>query len=154
MFDFNPITYDIHMQIDEDKSKSKLRYSKKAVPQWFNINLTTPEFVSTPNINSLQAFFHFNLGDCQIVPANYIMRHSKCTIDIDRNLNFLKISCRDIEEAKRRAVVLAYLTFDMTNQSFVQLSTGSMLEDPFTHYNIYSIAKAYHVQFDHEELQI
>lgn len=73
------------------------------------------------------------------------MRHSKCQIDIDRNLNFLKIACRDVEEAKRRAVVLAYLTFDMTNQSFVQLSTGSMLEDPFTHYNIYAIAKTYHV---------
>lgn len=54
-------------------------------------------------------------------------------MDIDRNLYFLKIPCADIEEAKKRALVLAYLTYDMTRHIFVKLNTGEMLENPYDH---------------------
>ena len=42
-------------------------------------------------------------------------------------------------EAKRRAIVMAYLTYDMTRHSFVKLNTSSMLENPFNLNSIYEI---------------
>ena len=54
-------------------------------------------------------------------------------MDIDRNLYFLEINCGSVEEARRRAMVMAYLTYDMTRHLFVKLSTSKMLEDPFIH---------------------
>lgn len=83
--------------------------------------------------------FHFNQGDCQIVPSTYIMNYKKCKIDIDRNLYFLKISCNSVLEARKRALVLAYLTYDMTRHNFVKLNTGEMLENPYDHQNIYEV---------------
>lgn len=55
------------------------------------------------------------------------MDYKKCKMDIDRNLNFLKISCSSVLEAKKRALVLAYLTYDMARHIFVKLNTGEML---------------------------
>lgn len=54
-------------------------------------------------------------------------------MDIDRDLYFLKIQCATVEEARKRALVMAYLTYDMTRHLFVKLATGTMLEDPFIH---------------------
>jgi hypothetical protein len=54
-------------------------------------------------------------------------------MDIDRNLCFLKMSCSSVLEARKRALVLAYLTYDMTRHIFVKLNTGEMLENPFDH---------------------
>ena len=48
-------------------------------------------------------------------------------MDIDRNLYFVKIACANVEEARKRATVMAYLTYDMTRHLFVKLSTGRML---------------------------
>lgn len=52
-------------------------------------------------------------------------------MDVDRNLSFLKMATSSVAEAKRRALVMAYLTYDMTRHSFVKLNTASMLENPF-----------------------
>lgn len=61
------------------------------------------------------------------------MDYKRCKMDIDRNLYYLKITCNSVLEAKRRALVLAYLTYDMTRHIFVKLNTGEMLESPFDH---------------------
>jgi len=53
MFDFNPITFGVHMQIDEDPNKSRLRYKDLAVPNWFGVKLFTPDFLVTPYVNNL-----------------------------------------------------------------------------------------------------
>jgi hypothetical protein len=52
-------------------------------------------------------------------------------MDIDRNLFFVRIQCNSVEEARKRAIVLAYLTYDMTRHIFLKFCTGSMLENPF-----------------------
>ena len=58
-------------------------------------------------------------------------------MDIDRDLYFIKIPCSSVEEAKKRALVMAFLTYDMTRHLFVKLATGTMLEDPYIHQSIY-----------------
>jgi len=91
------------------------------------IAIEPPDFVSTPNLNSILALLHFNQGDCSIMPATYIMNYKLCKTDIDRSLYYLKIPCASILEARKRALVLAYLTYDMTRHIFVKLNTGEML---------------------------
>lgn len=40
-------------------------------------------------------------------------------MDVDRNMYFLKMKCATIEEARRRAYVLALLTYDIHNHLFI-----------------------------------
>jgi hypothetical protein len=41
MFDFNPTTFGIKMQVEEDLERKKgvRRYAANSVPYWFNIDL-------------------------------------------------------------------------------------------------------------------
>lgn len=137
MFDFNPVTYGVHMQVAEAEDVS--RYEQCSAPKWMNVAIEPPDFPSTNHLNSILALFHFNHGDCSIVPATYIVNYKRCKSDIDRNLYFLKISCNSILEARKRALVLAYLTYDMTRHIFVKMNTGEMLENPYDHQNIYEV---------------
>ena len=137
MFDFNPTTFGIHMAIEEDPSQGVYRYKNLAVPGWFGVNLRPPDFLASPYINNLQAFFHFNQGDCQLVPSTHVLNYERCQMDIDRDLYFIKVQCNSVEEARKRALCMAFLTYDMTRHLFVKLATGSMLEDPFIHQSIY-----------------
>ena len=75
-------------------------------------------------------------------------------MDIDRNIYFLKISCGSVEEAKRRAIVMAYLTYDMTRHLFVKLLTGSMLENPFNFNSIYETLELYGVELETPDVDI
>ena len=77
-------------------------------------------------------------------------------MDIDRNLCFLKMSCSSVLEARKRALVLAYLTYDMTRHIFVKLNTGEMLENPFDHQNIYEVQELYNLEepVDPVEIQV
>jgi hypothetical protein len=54
-----------------------MRYMDVAVPRWFNLNFRTPKFDATPHVNNLMAFFHFNLGDCRILPATHIINYEQ-----------------------------------------------------------------------------
>jgi hypothetical protein len=49
------------------------------------------------------------------------------------------MQCSSVEEAQKRALVLAYLTYDMTRHIFVKLNTGTMLENPYDHQNVYEV---------------
>jgi len=70
---------------------------------------------------------------------------------IDRNLYFVKITCHDIEEARKRAIVMAYLTYDMTRHSFLKLGTGKMLEDPFQFQNIYDCHEMFDLEIQEDQ---
>lgn len=144
MFDFNPVSYGVHMQVAE--ASDVQRYDKCSAPRWMNIAIEPPDFVSTPNLNSILALLHFNQGDCLIVPATYIMNYKRCKTDIDRSLYYLKIPCASILEARKRALVIAYLTYDMTRHIFVKLNTGEMLENPYDHKNIYEVQELYNLE--------
>jgi hypothetical protein len=115
------------------------RYDECAAPKWMNVPIEPPNFVGSPHLNSILALFHYNQGDCQILPATYIFDYKKCKMDIDRNLYYLKIPCSSILEARKRALVLAYLTYDMTRHIFVKVNTSQMLENPYDHQNVYEV---------------
>jgi len=66
-------------------------------------------------------------------------------MDIDKNLYFLKISCASVLEARKRALVLAYLTYDMTRHIFVKLNSAQMLENPYNLQNIYEVHELYNL---------
>ena len=87
MFDFNPHTYQIHMQVQENLPQDGSlpgRYSQVSVPRWFNLALRVPDFMATQNVNNLLALFHFNIGDCAVVPATRIIDYQKQKIHVDR----------------------------------------------------------------------
>lgn len=79
MFDFNPHTYQIHMQVREnfleEDGHDIGRYKTIAVPRWFNLPLKTPDFMQTDYMNNLLALFHFNVGDCRVVPASQVINY-------------------------------------------------------------------------------
>jgi len=154
MIDFSPITFGIHMQVDEETSKGFFRYKNLSVPKWFGVSLRPPDFLVTPHVNNMQAFFHYNHGDCQILPANYVIDHKKVKMDIDRNLYFIKIACSSVEEARRRAIVLAYLTYDMTRHQFVRVHTGQMLENPFNLNSIYETHELFGLEMTKPEIDV
>lgn len=108
------------------------------MPEWMQLEIKKPR-ENTENLNNILALFHYNKGECQIVPATYILNYKKCKMDIDRNLYFMKIVCSSPDEARRRALVLAYLTYDMTRHIFVKLNTSEMLENPYDHQNVYEV---------------
>ena len=64
MIDFNPTNFSICMQVEEDPQKGFMRFKNLSVPLWFKVDLHAPDFMVTPYVNNLQAFFHFNKGDC------------------------------------------------------------------------------------------
>jgi hypothetical protein len=106
--------------------------------------------ISTPYCNNLMALFHFNQGDCDVLPATNCVDYQNCSIDIDRNLYFVRIICNSVEEARKRAIVLAYLTYDMTRHIFVKFSTSKMLEDPFTFQNIYDCHEMFDLEIEED----
>jgi len=75
-------------------------------------------------------------------------------MDIDRNLYFLKVSCNSVLEARKRALVLAYLTYDMTRHNFVKLNSGEMLENPYDHQNIYEVQELYNLEMFEDEVDV
>jgi hypothetical protein len=75
-------------------------------------------------------------------------------MDIDRSLYFLKISCASVLEARKRALVLAYLTYDMTRHVFVKLNTSEMLENPFDHQNVYDVKELYNLEMYEDVIDV
>jgi hypothetical protein len=82
------------------------------------------------------------------------MDYKRCKMDIDRNLYYLKITCNSVLEARRRALVLAYLTYDMTRHIFVKLNTGEMLENPFDHQNVYEVQELYNLEMYEDQVNV
>ena len=122
MFDFDENAPNgIRLQVEQ--AQDVQRFNMNSLPEWMDLKMERPAS-NTPNLNNILALFHYNQADCQIVPATYIMNYKRCKMDIDRNLYFMKITCASIQEARKRALVLAYLTYDMTRHIFVKLNTS------------------------------
>lgn len=51
--------------------------------------MRAPDFESSPYLNNILAFFHYNEGDCQVFPVNYVLKNGHPHLDIDRNLSFV-----------------------------------------------------------------
>ena len=62
MFDFNPASYGVCMQVAE--ARDVTRYQERSAPVWLDVNIEPPSFPKTSYINSILALFHLNQGDC------------------------------------------------------------------------------------------
>jgi hypothetical protein len=51
------------------------RYQDIAVPRWFGLPMRVPDFLATSNVNNLLALFHFNVGDCRVLPSTHIINY-------------------------------------------------------------------------------
>ena len=89
------------------------------MPKWFDLNFRVTDYSSTIHHNNLLAFFHYNEGDCQVLPINYVVDYEKNQLDVDRNLYFLKMKCSSIDEARRRVLTIALLTYDIHQHLFL-----------------------------------
>jgi hypothetical protein len=142
MFDFNPHTYQVHMQVQENipaDGSVPGRYSVVAVPRWFNLPLRTPDFLATTNVNNLLALFHFSVGDCRVVPATQVIDFRRQKLDVDRSCYYIELNTSSVEEAKKRALVLAYLTYDLRNHNFVRLNSAAQMANPHVMNKMYRL---------------
>lgn len=122
------------------------RYTQIAVPRWFNLALKTPDFMATPNVNNLLALFHFSVGDCRVLPATKIIDYNLQQFDVDRDCNYIELNCSSVEEARKRALVLAYLTYDIRMHNFVRLNTSKMMENPHIMNKMYKVLENFEIE--------
>jgi len=101
--------------------------------------LKTPDFLATANVNNLLALFHFSVGDCRVVPATQVINFRKQQIDVDRGCYYIELNSSSVEEAKKRALVLAYLSYDLRIHNFVRLNTSAMMENPHNMKMMYKV---------------
>jgi hypothetical protein len=80
-----------------------------------------------------------------VLPATHIIDYTKQKIDVDRNCYYIEINCSTVEEAKKRALVLAYLTYDLRAHNFVRLSSASMMANPFIMNQMYKIFDTFNI---------
>ena len=154
MFDFNPHTYQIHMQVQENLPPDGSvpgRYAQISVPRWFQLNMKVPDFLATQNVNNLLALFHFAVGDCRVVPSTHIINYRNQAIDVDREAYYIEVNCSSVDEARKRALVLAYLTYDVREHNFVQLNTGAMMENPHVMNKMYKILDTFGIDLSDKE---
>jgi hypothetical protein len=80
MFDFHPVSQNVHLQVQEiipEDGSVPSRYNQISVPRWFKLDMRVPDFMTTENVNNLLALFHLNQGDCKIVPATHVIDSSE-----------------------------------------------------------------------------
>jgi len=58
---------------------------------------------------------------------------------VDRSCYYIEINTSSIDEAKKRALVLAYLTYDVREHNFVGLNTADMMANPHIMNKMYKI---------------
>ena len=75
-------------------------------------------------------------------------------MDIDRNMFFLKITCSSVQEARKRALIMAYLTYDMIRHVFVKMNTGEMLEHPYDFKNVKEVQELYGLQIFDDSVDV
>jgi hypothetical protein len=102
--------------------------------------------MATSNVNNLLALFHFSVGDCRVMPATKIIDYKMQQFDVDRDCNYIELNCSSVEEAKKRALVLAYLTYDIRMHNFVRLNTSKMMENPHIMNKMYKVLENFEIE--------
>ena len=99
-----------------------------SIPEWMMVDLLLPN--KTQNyafFDDVMALIHCN--EEQSALYNYAEIVSSKKVDISGALKFIKITCKTIEEARRRGVIVALLSYDLTRRNFIKLNTARMIEE-------------------------
>lgn len=102
-------------------------------------------------MNNLLALFHFNVGDCRVVPSTHIIDYKRQKIDVDRQCYYIETSCSSVDEARKRALVLAYLTYDVREHNFVRLNTSHMMSNAHLMNKMYKIFDTFGIELIDKE---
>ena len=46
--------------------------------------MKVPDFMATSNVNNLLALFHYNSGDCRVIPHTHVINYKQQQTDVDR----------------------------------------------------------------------
>ena len=86
-----------------------------------------------------------------MVPSTHIINYKNQAIDVDREAYYIEVNCSSVDEARKRALVLAYLTYDVREHNFVQLNTGAMMENPHVMNKMYKILDTFGIDLIDKE---
>ena len=86
------------------------------------------------------------------MPATKVINYQQQETDVDRDCYYIQINTSSVEEAKKRALVLAYLTYDLRNHNFVRLTTGQMMENPHIMNKMYRILDNFEIPLIEKEV--
>jgi hypothetical protein len=86
-----------------------------------------------------------------VVPSTHIIDYKRQLIDVDRQTYFIEINCSSVDEAKKRALVLAYLTYDVREHNFVRLNTAQMMVNPHIMNKMYKILDTFGISLIDKE---
>jgi hypothetical protein len=75
-----------------------------------------------------------------------VIDYTKQKIDVDRQAYYIQVNCQSVEEAKRRALVLAYLTYDVRRHNFVRLMSGSLMANPHLMNQMYKTLDTFNIE--------
>jgi hypothetical protein len=65
---------------------------------------------------------------------------------VDRDAYYIEVNCSSTDEAKKRALVLAYLTYDVREVNFVRLNSSRMMENPHLMNKMYKILDTFGIE--------
>lgn len=83
-------------------------------------------------VNDLMGIFHFtdakneeslHQNDSQVKDFNQIVNYRHKSIDLQKGLKFIEIRCGSVQEARRRALLVALLTYYFKQQFFIRVFT-------------------------------
>ena len=90
------------------------------------------EGVPSPHFNEVYGLVHFNRTSAEAVDYNEVVDHLQKQMDVRTDaLRFIRVVCASVEEARKRAAVLAVLTYNIKDDQFVRLFTRKALEAGF-----------------------
>ena len=69
---------------------------------------------------------------------------------LNNGLHFLSINCMSLYEAKKRALIVAILTYNMKTKTFLKLFTATSMCDGVFLKNLYDVWKQYGVTEDYD----
>ena len=136
------------------------RYKASMIPRWFKIDFEfeqvpaglpektesdggLPEYPS-PFQNSCMALFHYKLGaEPSVLEYNKIVNVDQKRLNMPDSYRFVKLDYGDVGEARRRALVLALLTYNFKTRRFVTMYSRDMMEQGFFLSNLHHLQEFY-----------
>lgn len=75
----------------------------------------------------------------QVKDYNEIVSPYEKQMHLSYGLNFIEVQCGTVSEAKKRAMVLAFMSYDMKQKSFIRMYSKTSLSDGVFLKNLYQL---------------
>lgn len=85
--------------------------------------------------------------DTQVKDFNQIVNYRFKNIELQKGLKFVEVRCGSVQEAKKRALIVALLTYYFKQQYFMKFFTQRQLEEGFFLQTLKDMWIAYDIDF-------